>query len=77
MKLSRIVRVALTGTALTVGSLALGAGPASAAHCTDNGGPGSSDFADHVRASNGPGGHDEGDHQGWSSCNPNARSGGR
>lgn len=43
-------------------------GTASAAHCTDAGGPGNSDFADHVRASNGPGGHDEGDHRGWSSC---------
>ena len=56
---------------------ALTASPASAAHCTDNGGPGNSDFAAHVRANNGPGGHNEGDHQGWSSCVPQAKSGGR
>lgn len=51
------------------GGISLGsAGGASAGHCADNGGPGNSDFAAHVKASNGPGGHDEGDHKGWSSC---------
>ncbi|MEO6605874.1 MAG: hypothetical protein ABIN55_09695 [Aeromicrobium sp.] len=43
-------------------------GAASAAHCTDSGGPGHSDFAAHVQANNGPGGHNEGDHKGWSTC---------
>lgn len=70
---ARLVFVAMT---VAGGSLAL-AGPAGAAHCSDNGGPGHSDFSDHVRAGNGPGGHDEGDHQGWSSCESQARSGGR
>ena len=52
-----------------IGGITLGAtGTASAAHCTDNGGPGNSDFAAHVQANNGAGGHDEGDHKGWSSC---------
>lgn len=62
---------------MAVGAGVMSAPTASAAHCTDNGGPGNSDFADHVRASNGPGGHNEGDHQGWSSCVPHASSGGR
>ncbi len=52
-----------------VGGMSAGlTGPASAAHCTDSGGPGNSDFAAHVQASKGPGGHNEGDHQGWSTC---------
>ena len=65
----------LFATGLTAVVLTLGASPASAAHCTDNGGPGQSDFANHVKGANGPGGHDEGDHKGWSSCipgNPNS-----
>ncbi len=65
----------VTGFAATM--LTLTGSPASAAHCTDRGGPGNSDFAAHVKASNGPGGHNEGDHQGWSSCEPQAKSGGR
>jgi V8-like Glu-specific endopeptidase len=55
---------AATGAAVVVGP----ATAASAAHCTDSGMPGSSDFAAHVRAANGPGGHAEGDHRGWASC---------
>ena len=66
----------LFATGLTAALLALAAGPASAAHCTDNGGPGHSDFAAHAKA-NGSGEHNEGDHQGWSSCEPQAKSGGR
>lgn len=58
-------------------TLSLSGAPAQAAHCNDRGLPGNSDFAAHVRDSNGPGGHDEGDHQGWSSCEPQASSGGR
>ena len=58
-------------------ALIVTASPASAAHCDDRGMPGNSDFAAHVQASNGAGGHDEGDHQGWSSCVPQANSGGR
>ena len=61
-------------TAIT-GAVALGsAGVAGAAHCTDAGGPGNSDFATHVKGANGPGAHNEGDHRGWSSCNPNSRN---
>ncbi len=53
--------------AISGGVLMGTSGVASAAHCTDNGGPGNSDFASHARA-NGPGAHNEGDHRGWSSC---------
>lgn len=67
----------LMATGAAAATLALTAGTASAAHCTDAGGPGNSDFTTHVQASNGSGGHNEGDHQGWSSCVPQARSGGR
>jgi len=53
--------------AAIVGGISMGsAGVASAAHCTDSGGPGNSDFAAHVKAS--PSGHKEGEHKGWSSC---------
>lgn len=76
MNIKRLTRTAIAGAALVAG-LAVGASPASAAHCVDNGGPGNSDFASHVRANNGPGEHNEGAHQGWSSCEPQARSGGR
>lgn len=55
------------GLVAAVGSVVVAPG-ASAAHCTDAGGPGHSDFADHARAQQGPGGHNEGDHRGWSSC---------
>ena len=49
------------------------AGPASAAHCTDEG-PGHSYFGKvHTVGNNGPGGHDEGDHKGYSSCNPSGK----
>ncbi|MGI9085504.1 MAG: hypothetical protein ACR2FE_09475 [Aeromicrobium sp.] len=67
----------LFATGLTAAMLTLTGGSASAAHCADNGGPGNSDLAAHVKASNGPGGHTEGDHQGWSSCEPQAKGGGR
>ncbi|MDP1794825.1 MAG: hypothetical protein Q8K63_11900 [Acidimicrobiales bacterium] len=73
----RRVRIITGAVLLAVGAAVWSAPQASAAHCTDNGGPGNSDFAAHVRASNGPGGHNEGDHQGWSSCEPQAKSGGR
>ncbi len=63
--------------AMIAAMLAVNVMPASAAHCTDNGGPGNSDFAAHVRANAGNNGHNEGDHQGWSSCEEQARSGGR
>lgn len=58
-----IAVVAMTG-GMTVGL----AGTASAAHCTDNGGPGQSEYAAHVQATKGPGPHNEGDHKGNSSC---------
>lgn len=64
----KIVRIALASAALAAGITVAAAGGASAAHCTDNGGPGNSDFAAHVRATNGNGAHNEGDHRGWSSC---------
>lgn len=52
-----------------IGGISMGsAGAASAAHCTDAGGAGTSDFAAHVKASKDAGGHNEGDHRGWSSC---------
>ena len=76
MNVKRLTRTAIACVAL-VGASAVAASPASVAHCTDNGGPGNSDFAAHVRANNGSGEHNEGDHQGWSSCEPQARSGGR
>lgn len=62
----KLAALAVAGASL--GLFAVGAPSAGAAHCSDSGGPGNSDFASHVRASNGPGGHDEGDHRGWSSC---------
>ena len=50
-----------------VAAVALTGGAASAAHCTDKGGPGHSDFAAHVQAAT----HQEGvAHKGWSSCVP-------
>ena len=64
-------------TGISGAVLATTGGTASAAHCADNGGPGNSDFASHVKANKGPGGHNEGEHQGWSSCESQARSGGR
>ncbi len=67
----------LCAAGIAAAALTATGGSASAAHCTDNGGPGNSDFTTHVQASNGPGGHNEGDHQGWSSCEPQAKSGGR
>ena len=67
----------LCAAGIAAASLTATGGSASAAHCADGGGPGNSDFASHAQASNGPGGHNEGDHQGWSSCEPQAKSGGR
>lgn len=64
----RITTLAAAG-AVAISMLGLGASPALGAHCTDNGGPGHSDFASHVRANNGPGDHNEGMHKGWASCN--------
>ena len=77
MNVSKTIRGALAAGALAGGIVFAAAAPATAAHCNDRGAPGNSDFAEHVRASNGPGGHDEGDHQGYSSCQEQARSGGR
>lgn len=63
--------------AVMVSGIVIGSGPAaSAAHCTDRGMPGNSDFAQHVRDTNGPGGHNEGDHRGWSSCEENSPNSG-
>jgi hypothetical protein len=59
---------------ITAATLGVAGGTASAAHCTDDGGPGNSDFAAHVQANSGPGGHDEGDHQGWASCEINSNN---
>jgi hypothetical protein len=73
----RALVLAAASAGLILTSLVAGGGNASAAHCTDAGGPGNSDFAAHVQASNGPDAHNEGDHQGWSSCVPQAHSGGR
>lgn len=57
----------LFATSATAAVVSLSGGAASAAHCTDNGGPGNSDFADHVQAAS----HKEGvTHKGWSSCIP-------
>jgi hypothetical protein len=60
------ISLLLAGTA--VGLLVVGgAGPASAVHCTDLGGPGHSDFAAHVQSAT----HKEGaQHRGWSTCQP-------
>lgn len=68
----KTVRFALASVALAAGLTIAAAGSASALHCTDAGGAGNSDFADHVRATNGNGAHNEGDHRGWSSCEPNS-----
>ncbi len=68
---TRLVRLGIAAS-ITVAGVALGAGSASAAHCTDNGGPGHSDFASHVRANAGNNGHDEGAHRGWSTCEENS-----
>lgn len=62
----------LATTAFVLGGTVALAGPAAADHCEDNGGPGNSDFAAHVKANNGPGGHNEGDHKGWSDCEENS-----
>jgi len=68
---TRTVRlVVAAGVAML--SLGPAGGSASAAHCTDNGGPGDSDFAAHVRGAQNPGGHNEGDHRGWSACEENS-----
>lgn len=64
----------IAATAFVAGGAMAAAGPATAAHCTDNGGPGNSDFASHVKANNGPGGHNEGDHKGWSTCEENSKN---
>ncbi len=75
---NRLRRRMIGGATLVVGAaMALSTPTASAAHCTDRGEPGNSDFSVHVRESNGPGDHNEGDHQGWSSCEAQAHSGGR
>lgn len=71
--MQRRLAIALTA-GLTAATLGVAGGTASAAHCTDNGGPGHSDFAAHVRAEQGPGGHNEGQHRGWSSCEENSNN---
>ena len=66
----------LVAAGVTASTLAVGAGSASAAHCTDYGAPGNSAYAKyHVQATNGNGEHNEGLHQGWSSCVEQAQSG--
>lgn len=61
--------------AAMIGGFTFGAaGTANAAHCTDNGGPGNSDYAGHVQSTNGSGSHNEGDHKGWSSCQETSRN---
>lgn len=65
------VSTIIATTAFVLGGTVALAGPASAAHCTDSGGPGNSDFAAHVKANAGPG-HNEGEHKGWSSCEVNS-----
>lgn len=64
----RRLACSIAAAAMIGGASLASAGAASAAHCTDSGGPGNSDFTSHVKASSGPGGHNEGDHKGWSSC---------
>lgn len=60
-------RILIGGAALGLLALSGSATPASAGHCTDNGGPGHSDFAAHVQNAS----HKEGvQHQGWSTCQP-------
>lgn len=66
-------RKLILAVGLVAAGLGASAGSASAAHCTDSGMPGNSDFSVHVRTA----GHAEGAHQGWSSCVPQAHSGGR
>jgi hypothetical protein len=70
--MKRALAVAFSTATMAGVVLVGGAGGAQAAHCTDNGGPGHSDFAAHVRANNGPGGHNEGMHKGWASCEENS-----
>lgn len=69
--MKRRLTTILASTAFVLGGAVAIAGPASAAHCTDNGGPGNSDFAAHVKANAGPG-HSEGEHKGWASCEENS-----
>lgn len=70
--MKRALAVAFSTAAMAGTVLVAGAGGAQAAHCADNGGPGNSDFAAHVRTASGPGGHNEGDHRGWSTCEENS-----
>lgn len=64
MKRTIALLLATGGTAAVV---VVTGGSASAAHCTDRGGPGNSDFAAHVQSAS----HKEGvTHKGWSSCIP-------
>jgi len=71
MNTKRTIRL-LVATGVAALSLGATAGSASAAHCTDNGGPGHSDFAAHVKANAGNNGHNEGSHRGWSTCEENS-----
>ncbi len=61
----------LATTAFVLGGTVALSGPASAAPCADEGGPGNSDFAAHVKAQERPG-HNEGSHRGWSTCEENS-----
>lgn len=54
--MKKLIAVTTASIAISV----LGAGTATAAHCS---GPG-----DHARATAGNDGHNEGEHQGWSTC---------
>ena len=63
----KIARLAIASAALAGAVVVGGANPAAAAHCTDSGGPGNSDFAAHVQSAS----HSEGrTHKGWSTCQP-------
>lgn len=60
----------IAAAGIVVAGFGVAGGSASAAHCTDTGAPGNSDFSVHVRGA--ADGHHEGGHRGWSSCNPNS-----
>lgn len=74
MTKKRTVRLIVAAGVATLSLGAAAGGSVSAAHCTDNGGPGHSDFAAHVRGAQDPGGHNEGDHRGWASCEENSKN---
>lgn len=65
--MKRTIAALLVTSAASTALVLSSPGSASALHCTDNGGPGNSDFADHVQSAS----HKEGvTHKGWASCIP-------